>query len=42
MKHTLSYLDNVDGEVKLKYRGVHSYTLDESEMPAIKPFARVY
>jgi succinate dehydrogenase (ubiquinone) flavoprotein subunit len=42
MKHTVSYLDNVDGEVKLNYRNVHTNTLDEKEMESIKPFARVY
>ncbi len=42
MKHTLSYWDEANGKVKLAYRPVHMNTLDEKEMPSIKPQVRSY
>jgi len=45
-KHTLSYdMGNKvlqAGDIKLDYRPVHSYTLDEEEMFTVPPAARVY
>jgi succinate dehydrogenase (ubiquinone) flavoprotein subunit len=35
MKHTLAYFNEAEGKVKIDYRPVHNYTLDESE---VKPF----
>ena len=40
MKHTLSWIDD-DGEVRIDYRPVHTYTLT-NEMQYIEPKARVY
>lgn len=40
MKHTLAYVD-AKGKAKLKYRGVHNYTLT-NEVSYIEPKARVY
>ena len=40
MKHTLAYVD-AKGKAKLKYRGVHNYTLT-NEVNYIEPKARVY
>lgn len=40
MKHTLSYEQN--DKIDLKYRPVHSKTLDENDMFSIPPKARVY
>ncbi|OMJ78787.1 hypothetical protein SteCoe_21314 [Stentor coeruleus] len=42
MKHTLSYLKNVEDPVKLDYRAVIAETLDPKEMHAIPPAKRVY
>jgi succinate dehydrogenase (ubiquinone) flavoprotein subunit len=42
MKHTLSTMPDLNSKVKLQYRKVVTHTLDEKEMPAMKPFARVY
>ncbi len=42
MKHTLAYWDEANGNVKLTYRPVHMNTLDEKEMPSIKPQVRSY
>jgi succinate dehydrogenase, flavoprotein subunit, E. coli/mitochondrial subgroup len=41
MKHTLSWLNNGTGEVKLDYRPVHSYTLS-NDVEYIPPKKRVY
>jgi succinate dehydrogenase / fumarate reductase, flavoprotein subunit len=41
MKHTLSWLDTKNGEVKLDYRPVHSYTLS-NDVEYIPPKKRVY
>jgi succinate dehydrogenase / fumarate reductase flavoprotein subunit len=41
MKHTLSWLNNETGEVKLDYRPVHSYTLS-NDVEYIPPKKRVY
>ncbi|OMJ67942.1 hypothetical protein SteCoe_34754 [Stentor coeruleus] len=42
MKHTLSFLKNVEDPVKLEYRPVIAETLDPKEMHAIPPAKRVY
>lgn len=42
MKHTLTTMDTETGEVKIDYRPVHNYTLDEKEWQYIPPFKRVY
>ena len=42
MKHTLTYIDGLDKEVEIKYRGVISDTLDKDEMYSIPPGKRVY
>lgn len=42
MKHTLTTMDVETGEVKIDYRPVHNYTLDEKEWGYIPPFKRVY
>ena len=42
MKHTLSYMDTWKDEVKLDYRPVHFYTLDEEECPTVALAQRVY
>jgi succinate dehydrogenase / fumarate reductase flavoprotein subunit len=41
MKHTLSWFDPKNGEVRLDYRPVHNYTLTD-EVEYIPPKARVY
>ncbi|MBU6471142.1 MAG: succinate dehydrogenase/fumarate reductase flavoprotein subunit, partial [Alphaproteobacteria bacterium] len=41
MKHTLSWLDEKTGQVRLDYRPVHTFTLTD-EIEYIKPKARVY
>ena len=42
MKHTLSYQALPSDEVKLDYRPVHFYTLDEEECPTVALAQRVY
>merc|ERR1719443_1554156 len=42
MKHTLSYMDTPADEVKLEYRPVHYYTLDEEECATVALAKRVY
>jgi len=42
MKHTVTWIDPDTGKVKIDYRPVHMYTLDEKEMAVIPPKARVY
>jgi len=42
MKHTLSWQDTPADPVKLDYRPVHYYTLDEEECPTVPPAKRVY
>lgn len=42
MKHTLAYWDEEKGQVKLDYRPVHAYTLDENEVKPFPPQKRVY
>ena len=42
MKHTLSYMATPADEVKLGYRPVHYYTLDEEECATVPPAKRVY
>ena len=42
MKHTLSYNDPETNKTRLEYRSVIETTLDENEVKAIPPFARVY
>ena len=42
MKHTLSYSSQPADKVKLDYRPVHYYTLDEEECKTVPPVARVY
>jgi succinate dehydrogenase / fumarate reductase flavoprotein subunit len=41
MKHTLTWLDDATGKVKIDYRPVHDYTLT-NEIAPIPPKARVY
>jgi|EP00908_Phaeocystis_cordata_P008150 succinate dehydrogenase (ubiquinone) flavoprotein subunit len=42
MKHTISYMKSTDDKVKIEYRPVHYYTLDEAECATVPPVARVY
>jgi succinate dehydrogenase (ubiquinone) flavoprotein subunit len=42
MKHTLAYFNEDTGALEIKYRPVHSYTLDENECKTVPPMARVY
>ena len=42
MKHTLSWMATTNDKVKLDYRPVHYYTLDEAEVKVVAPVARVY
>jgi succinate dehydrogenase (ubiquinone) flavoprotein subunit len=42
MKHTLTYFNEASGKVKIDYRPVHMYTLDEKEMPVVPPVKRTY
>ena len=42
MKHTLSYQAYPSDEVKLDYRPVHFYTLDEADCATVPPAKRVY
>ena len=42
MKHTLSYMNTPSDKVRLDYRPVHYYTLDEAECPVVPPAKRVY
>ncbi|ENZ82327.1 MULTISPECIES: succinate dehydrogenase flavoprotein subunit [Caulobacter] len=41
MKHTLAWLDNQSGKVKIDYRPVHSYTMSD-DIAYIPPKQRVY
>ena len=41
MKHTLAWLDNETGKVKIDYRPVHSYTMSD-DIAYIPPKQRVY
>jgi succinate dehydrogenase / fumarate reductase, flavoprotein subunit len=41
MKHTLAWYDGANGQVKIEYRPVHTYTMT-SDIEYIKPKARVY
>jgi succinate dehydrogenase / fumarate reductase flavoprotein subunit len=41
MKHTLSWFDAKNGDVRLDYRPVHTYTLTD-EVEYVQPKARVY
>jgi len=34
MKHTLTYFDSATGKVKIDYRPVHQYSLDDAEVKA--------
>ena len=42
MKHTLTYFDEKTGKVRIDYRPVHQYTLDEKECKVVPPAKRVY
>ena len=43
MKHTNSTIPDLkSGKVKLEYRDVRMYTLDEKEFPVVPPAKRVY
>jgi succinate dehydrogenase (ubiquinone) flavoprotein subunit len=42
MKHTVSWLDEVSGKVKIEYRPVNMFTLDEKEVQVVPPKKRVY
>ena len=42
MKHTLSWMAKPSDKVRLDYRPVHYYTLDEAECKTVPPVARVY
>lgn len=41
-KHTLSWMDPTTGQVKLNYRPVIDYTLDQEECKSVPPAVRVY
>jgi succinate dehydrogenase / fumarate reductase, flavoprotein subunit len=41
MKHTLAWLDRETGQVKIEYRGVHTYTLT-NDVQYVEPVKRVY
>jgi succinate dehydrogenase / fumarate reductase flavoprotein subunit len=41
MKHTLAWLDQGTGKVKIDFRPVHSYTMSK-DIDYIPPKARVY
>eukprot|EP00698_Gefionella_okellyi_P008530 TRINITY_DN2118_c0_g1_i1.p1 TRINITY_DN2118_c0_g1~~TRINITY_DN2118_c0_g1_i1.p1 ORF type:complete len:616 (-),score=169.47 TRINITY_DN2118_c0_g1_i1:25-1872(-) len=42
MKHTVAWIDTASGKVKLDYRPVHMFTLDEKELKVVAPIARTY
>jgi len=42
MKHTLAWLSDVTDKVKIDYRAVNSFTLDENEVQTVPPKKRVY
>lgn len=42
MKHTLTYLNNLDGKTEIKYRDVITSTLDKNEIDTLPPAKRVY
>jgi len=42
MKHTLTWLKDIDDPMKIGYRPVIMETLDPKEVESIPPFARVY
>lgn len=42
MKHTLTWLKNLEDPVKIGYRPVIMETLDPAEVETIPPFARSY
>lgn len=43
MMHTNSRMPDLKtGKVKIEYRPVHMYTLDEKEFPTVPPAKRVY
>ena len=42
MKHTICWLDGVEGKVKIDYRAVNHNTLDAKEVQTVPPFKRVY
>lgn len=42
MKHTLTWQDQDNGDITIKYRHVTDTTLDENECKPVPPFARVY
>lgn len=42
MKHSLAYWDENSKKVKMNYRPIHYYTLDEDECATVPPVARVY
>jgi succinate dehydrogenase / fumarate reductase flavoprotein subunit len=41
MKHTLAWLDEATGKVRIDYRPVHTYTLS-NDVEYIPPKARTY
>jgi len=41
-EHSMGYFDEDTGKTTIKYRPVHSYTLDKDEVDIIPPAARVY
>lgn len=42
MKHTLTWLKSVEGNVRIDYRPVIFETLNPAEVETLPPFARVY
>ncbi len=42
MKHTLTWLRNIEDDCKIGYRPVIMDTLDPAEVETLPPFARVY
>ena len=42
MKHTLTYLPNLNSKTEIKYRNVIMETLDKSEIDTLPPAVRSY
>ena len=42
MKHTLTYLNDVESKTEIKYRRVITETLDKEEIDTLPPAKRVY
>ena len=42
MKHTLTWLPKIQGDVRIDYRDVIHRTMDKNEVDTIPPMKRVY